>query len=149
MMADWTIWFVFAGVTVALEMFTGTFYLLMIGVGLAAGGLAALAGLAGEQQFVIAAVIGIIATIALRQSRYGRISRRDAARDPNVNLDIGQTLRVDAWSRTGDGKAVARVLYRGAEWDIELEREEEAHPGMFVIKEVRGNRLIVAHVPHH
>jgi membrane protein implicated in regulation of membrane protease activity len=149
MMADWTTWFVFAGVTVALEMFTGTFYLLMIGVGLAAGGLAAVAGLAGEQQFVIAAVIGIMATIALRQSRYGRISRRDAARDPNVNLDIGQTLRVAAWSRTGDGKAVARVLYRGAEWDVELEREAEAHPGTFVIREVRGNRLIVAHIPHH
>lgn len=149
MMWDWTIWFVFAGVTVALEMFTGTFYLLMIGVGLAAGGLAAVAGLAGERQFVIAAVTGIIATVALRQSRYGRISRRDAARDPNVNLDIGQTLRVDTWSKTGGGKAVARALYRGAEWDIELEREEEAHPGMFVIKEVRGNRLIVAHAPRH
>lgn len=148
-MADWTLWFVLAGVTVALEMFTGTFYLLMIGIGLAAGGVAALTGVPGEGQFAIAAVIGIIATIALRQSRYGRFSRRDAARDPNVNLDIGQLLRIEAWSTAGDDITTSRTMYRGAEWDVELERGAEARAGMFVIREIRGNRLIVANAPHH
>jgi membrane protein implicated in regulation of membrane protease activity len=148
-MADWTTWFVLAGAAVALEMFTGTFYLLMIGIGLAAGGLATLAGMQREGQFAVAAVIGVVATIALRQSRYGRFSRRDAARDPNVNLDIGQTLRINTWSPAGDGVMVARAMYRGAEWDVELEHGAEAHPGMFVIREVRGNRLIVANATHH
>lgn len=143
-MAEWTVWFVLAGVTVALEMFTGTFYLLMIGIGLAAGGLAALGGMPAQEQFAVAAIIGVIATVALRQSRFGRISRANAARDPNVNLDIGQTLKVEAWLTAGDGMAIARVTYRGAEWDVELERGSEALPGMFVIREVRGSRLIVA-----
>lgn len=33
-MDDWMTWFVLAGVLVVLELFTGTFYLLMIAVGL-------------------------------------------------------------------------------------------------------------------
>ncbi|MGH8809870.1 MAG: NfeD family protein, partial [Noviherbaspirillum sp.] len=37
-MADWMIWFSLAGILVISEMFSGTFYLLMIGIGLAAGG---------------------------------------------------------------------------------------------------------------
>lgn len=148
-MADWTIWLVLAGVTVALEMFTGTFYLLMIGIGLAAGGLAALTGIPGQEQFAIAAIVGIVATVVLRQSRYGRIARRDAGRDPNVNLDIGQTLKIDAWSVAGDSMPVSRAMYRGAEWDVELERGADARPGLFVIREVRGNRLIVANAVHH
>jgi hypothetical protein len=43
-MSDWMIWFMFAGVLVILEIATGTFYLLMLGIGLAAAGLAALGG---------------------------------------------------------------------------------------------------------
>jgi hypothetical protein len=41
-----------------------------------------------------------------------------------------------------DGKA--RVMYRGAMWDVELEAGAAAQPGSFIIREVRGNRLIVA-----
>ena len=149
MMADWTIWLVLAGVTVVLEMFTGTFYLLMIGIGLAAGGLAALTGIPGEEQFATAAIVGIIATVALQRSKYGGLSRRNAARDPNVNLDIGQTLRIDTWTAAADGMPVSRAMYRGAEWDVELEHGAQAHPGMFVIREIRSNRLIVANVARH
>lgn len=139
-MADWMIWFSLAGILVISEMFSGTFYLLMIGIGLAAGGLAAWAGADGGMQLAVAALIGIVATTALRRSRWGQFAKIDAARDPNVNLDIGQTLVIDAWDDTGS----ARVMYRGALWDVELDQGAEAQPGMFVIREVRGNRLVVA-----
>ena len=43
-MAESTVWWVLAGSAVALELLTGTFYLLMVAVGCAVGGLAALAG---------------------------------------------------------------------------------------------------------
>lgn len=140
-MADWMAWFVLAGVLVILEMFTGTFYLLMIGLGLAAGGLASLAGMGGEVQLIVAGMVGAIATYGLRRSKWGRFSPRDAARDPNVNLDIGQSLQIDAWH--DDGRT-ARAMYRGALWDVELEHGATARPGSFVIREVRGSRLIVA-----
>lgn len=143
-MAGWIVWFILVGVMVILEMFTGTFYLLMIGIGLAAGGAAALAGLTDSAQMVVAALVGIVSTAALRRSRWGKASRGHAARDPNVNLDIGQTLQVDAWSGTEGGRRTSRSTYRGALWDVELEHGARPEAGIFVIREVRGSCLIVA-----
>ena len=143
-MSDWMVWFGLAAVLVICEMFTGTFYLLMIGIGFAAGGLTALAGSGGSLQFVVAGLVGIVATYGLRRSKWGKMERGDAARDPNVNLDIGQTIMVDAWNG-GDGETrTARAMYRGALWDVQLEIGAQARTGNFVIREVRGSRLIVA-----
>jgi membrane protein implicated in regulation of membrane protease activity len=143
-MADWSYWLAAAGVTVILELFVGTFYLLMIAIGLAAGALASLLGFGEALQLLVAAVVGIGATVALRRSRYGRSQQRvQAERDPNVNLDIGQTVHVPAWQ---DG--AARVMYRGALWDVELDTRPASGaipaPGQYTIREIRGSRLIVA-----
>lgn len=139
-MEHWVIWFGLAGGLVILEMFSGTFYLLMIAIGAAAGGLLALTGAGVAMQLAVAGVVGAAATYALRKSRWGKKSRQSAMRDPNVNLDIGQTLLVHHWG--GDGRT-SRSSYRGALWDIELEHGGIARPGLFVIREVRGSRLIV------
>src|SRR3990167_3601163 len=96
-MANWIMWFVVAGVVVILEIFSGTFYLLMIAAGLAAGGVAALAGAGAPTQYIFAAVAGAAATYALRRSKFGKHQKGDAARDPNANLDIGQTLVINEW----------------------------------------------------
>ncbi len=40
-MIDGYVWFGIAGLLIAVELFTGTFYLLMIALGLGAGGLVA------------------------------------------------------------------------------------------------------------
>lgn len=145
-MAEWMIWGVFAGMLVVLEMFTGTFYLLMIAIGFVAGGLAAAFGMGREVQLVCAGIVGAISTYGLRRSKWGPFARRHVTRDPNVNLDIGQTLTVDAWN--GDGRT-ARAMYRGALWDVELEHGTDTAPGTFVIREVRGNRLIVSKSGNH
>lgn len=143
-MTDWIAWFVLAGILVVLEMFTGTFYLLMIALGFAAGGVAALADASAAAQLVAAAVVGVLATYGLRRSKWGKTARRDVQRDPNVNLDIGQTLVVDDWSGEQGSTRTARVMYRGAMWDVELEAGARARSGTYVIREVRGNRLVVA-----
>lgn len=146
-MADWIMWFIAAGVVVILEMFTGTFYLLMIAVGLAAGGMAAFAGSNEAAQYLIAAIVGSGATYALRQSRLGRGDKVNAACDPNVNLDIGQVLAIKEWKDVEGGAASARVSYRGAMWDVEPAHGVLAKPGVFTICEVRGSRLIVTDEP--
>lgn len=142
-MTTWMLWFAIAGALVIFEMFTGTFYLLMVSIGFAAGGLAALADAAGSTQLAVAAVVGVIATYGLRRSKWGRSAKSNPASDPNVNLDIGQTLVVDAWHGNEGGKRTARAVYRGAQWDVELEEGTPATPGTYVIHEVRGSRLIV------
>ncbi|WP_343731318.1 NfeD family protein [Duganella sp.] len=139
-MADWSYWLAAAGLTVILELFSGTFYLLMIAIGLAAGSAAALLGLGGEVQLLVAAVVGAGATGVLRRSRFGRQQGSvQAERDPNVNLDIGQTVHVPEWRDNA-----ARVMYRGALWDVELAPGGTPAPGQYTIREVRGSRLIVA-----
>jgi membrane protein implicated in regulation of membrane protease activity len=141
-MADWMGWLATAGVLVILELFTGTFYLLMIAVGLAAGAIAALAGAGLPLQAIVAGVVGVLATGLLHRSRFGRGGKAgaaDAARDRNVNLDIGERVTVPAWD---NGRA--RVMYRGALWDVELGQGATARAGDFRIVEVQGSRLVVA-----
>jgi membrane protein implicated in regulation of membrane protease activity len=143
-MTDWIGWLTLAGVVVILELFTGTFYLLMISIGLIAGGLAAFFAAGRELQFIVAAVVGVVAIYALRRSRYGKAHKVDAARDRNVNLDIGETVHIKNWSSNQGEANTARVMYRGAMWDVQLAQGSTPNPGTFVIKEIRGSRLIVA-----
>lgn len=88
-MTDWMSWLVIAGILIIAELFTGTFYLLMIAIGLGAGALAALSGASGPLQTLVAAAVGLLATAILHRSRFGRPARSEATRDRNVNLDIG------------------------------------------------------------
>ncbi|VVE71107.1 NfeD-like family protein 1 [Pandoraea anapnoica] len=137
------LWFGVAGLIVVLELASGTFYLLMVALGVAAGGVAALLRADGPLQWVVAAIVAGMAVWLLRRSRFGRRRIKvDASADPNTNLDIGQRLHVDGWRPDGQ----ARAMYRGAEWDVELMPGEAPDAGWFVIREVRGSRLYVAHV---
>ncbi|MCG2584106.1 NfeD family protein [Massilia sp. TS11] len=136
-MSLWMEWLALAGVLVVLELFSGTFYLLMIALGLACGALLAYLGAGLSWQFLAAGSVASAATLALRRSRLS-LGLPKAANDPNMNMDIGQSVEVPAWQ---DGRA--RVMYRGAMWDVELDGGAQAGPGRFTITEVRGNRLIV------
>ncbi|WP_293777244.1 NfeD family protein [uncultured Oxalicibacterium sp.] len=142
-MSDWVIWFVIAGVLVGLEIAIGTFYLLMIGVGAAVGGVAALLGLNGAAQCMVAAIVAALATFFLRRARFGKKPALDANRDPNVNLDVGQTLEIHEWHVIEGAAPTARARYRGALWDIELAAGGQPVAGVFVIREARGSHLIV------
>jgi membrane protein implicated in regulation of membrane protease activity len=129
-------WFLIAGLLVIVELFIGTFYLLMVAVGIAAGGIAASAGASMPLQAALAAIVGVAATLLLR--RRGKKSRTSPERDPNISLDIGQSITVEEWH---DG--MARVMYRGALWDVELAPGAKPVGGSFTIREIRGSRLIV------
>ncbi|SNS77348.1 Membrane protein implicated in regulation of membrane protease activity [Noviherbaspirillum humi] len=141
-MDAWMVWIIMAGTLILFELFTGTFYLLMIGLAAAAGGIAAFAGLSPNIQFGIAAVVGVMATYALRRSRFGHQRRMEASRNRDVNLDIGQPLTVHQWQVEG-GLHTARAMYRGAMWDVELRHGVAPRDGSFTICEVKGNRLVV------
>jgi len=138
-MSDWTYWLIGAGVLIVAELFIGTFYLLMMAIGLLSGAAVAWLGATGPLQMLVAAAVGIGATMILRRTRYARPGRGKAANDPSINLDIGQRVTVPQWHERR-----ARVMYRGALWDVELRAGLEPEPGDFEIVEVQGNRLIVA-----
>lgn len=141
-MDAWMSWLVVAGVVVIIELFTGTFYLLMISIGLLAGAFAAIGGLGTELQMIAAAIVGALATLALHKSKYGWREAKDASRDPNVNMDIGQRITVQQWQDQGSGKFTARAMYRGAMWDVELQHSA-GYAGVYIIEEIQGSRLMV------
>ena len=135
-------WFVVAFGLLVAELLTGTFYLLVISIALAAAGFAALAGASGPLQFVVAAVIGLGGSIWLRSTRFGK-RLHERGEDRVQNMDLGQSLRVDHWTPA----RTARANYRGAVWDVELAPGEQPTGGEFVIREIQANRLIVAAKP--
>lgn len=135
-------WFVVAFGLLVAELLTGTFYLLVISIALAAAGLAALAGAPFALQLVVAAAIGIGGSIWLRSTRFGK-RLHERGDDRVQNMDIGQSLRVDNWTPA----RTARANYRGAVWDVELAPGEQPASGEFVIREINANRLIVAPKP--
>jgi membrane protein implicated in regulation of membrane protease activity len=138
-MDDSTLWWIAAGVAVAAELVTGTFYLLMLALGLAAGAIAAHLGAPTTVQMVAAAVIGggAVAIWYGVRSKQPRSGPSSANRD--INLDIGSTIHVDAWDNDG----TASVQYRGANWTAQLGPGETPAPGAHRIVEVVGSRLIV------
>jgi membrane protein implicated in regulation of membrane protease activity len=138
-MDSYIVWFVVAFGLLVAELLTGTFYLLVIAVGLAAAGLAALAGASTALQFVVAAAIGLAGSLWLRSTRFGK-RLHERGDDRVQNMDIGQSLYVDNWTAA----RTARANYRGAVWDVELAPGEQPAIGEFVIRDIQANRLIVA-----
>ena len=142
-MSEWIAWLVVAGVLIVMELFSGTFYLLMIAFGLCGGALVAWFGLGLLTQIITAAVVGSVGILLLRRSGVGQQTSVVTSRDPNVNLDIGQSLEVSKWSAAGQGTFSARALHRGAQWDVICISQADPKPGRFVIIEIEGSRLIV------
>ena len=133
-MAIYVYWFLLALILVGLEMATGTFYLLVVAIAMAIGGTAALLGLGFTLQLALAALAGVAGIVLLRRWKGG--SSTDAA---SQSLDTGQPVKVLTWRDDG----TARVFYRGAEWDAELEDDSIPHEGVFYIKAIRGSVLIL------
>ena len=135
-----TFWWVAAGAAVALELATGTFYLLMIAVGLAAAAVAAHLGLSTQLQVAVAALVGSGATAAWHFKRASHPRSAVAAENRDVNLDIGERVQVREWADDGS----ARVNYRGSTWTARLQPGAAAVAGLHTVVAVEGNWLVLA-----
>lgn len=145
-----TIWWVAAGVLVAVELATGTFYLLMLALGASAGALAAHAGMAESTQVTVTAIVGGLCAggwYARRRQVLARaaadpLSQQNA--DPSLSLDLGQTVQVTHWQPDGS----TQVHYRGAAWQARLhtpvaEGGAPPAPGTYRIRATQGNQLLL------
>ena len=149
-MAESSIWWVAAGIAVALELATATFYLLMIAFGMAVGAIAAHLGAGTSLQMVLAAAAGGASVLVLHYSRKSLIKPIRAEANRDVNMDIGGLVQVDAWAADG----TAQVQYRGAAWTVVPQNAALANAGVansrvlgqHRIVEVSGNHLLVEKV---
>ena len=138
-MADWTLWWLLAGAAVAAELLTGTFYLLMFALGLAAGALAAHAGASMTVQLVTAAVVGggAVGVWHLLRRRIPSLGAPGAG--SNLDFDAGETVQVDAWT----AENTTRVRYRGSVWTAVPAGGTPQGTGLHRVRQVDGSRLVV------
>ena len=138
-MAESTLWWLLAGGAVAVELLTGTFYLLMLAIGLAAAAVAAHLGASVPVQLVAAAAIGGGAVVGWHLLRLRRPKELAAAYNRDVNLDIGETVQITRWAPDG----TTQVKYRGAQWTAVPAPGSIPVAGPHRIREVIGSRLVV------
>jgi membrane protein implicated in regulation of membrane protease activity len=138
-MTEPTIWWLLTGGAVAIELLTGTFYLLLLAIGMAAGAVTAHLGGDVVMQLWLAAITSGVAVIAwhfkLRNSR----SKPNVQANHSVNLDIGETVQINAWNPNG----TANVQYRGANWTAIHRPGVSPTPGTHRVAEMVGSRLLV------
>lgn len=143
-----TLWWVLAGVLVAVELATGTFYLLMLALGAVAGALAAHAGLTLSLQITAAAIVGGMSAGGW-YARHRKARAQAAANplgaqnDPDLSLDLGQIVQVIQW----DSDGTTQIQYRGAPWQARLKKPLPApaapETGSYRIVAMQGNQLLL------
>lgn len=138
-MSPAVLWWIATAVLVLAELATGTFYLLMVSLGLAAGALAAHAGLGLTGQLVAAALVGGGAVVAWHLRRRQQPAPPPPGANHDVNLDVGERVSVTAWDAHGH----CHVRYRGADWQARWDGAGAPEPGEHVIRALDGNVLLL------
>ncbi len=140
-MEQWLAWVIVGFVLVIAELVTGTFYLLVIGLGAFVGALVAWLGGNELVQAVLGGAVAIAGAVFVRG--WHRRNRPDEDGGTNF-LDRGQPVVLEGW--TNEAARIARVKYRGASWDARLaDAVDHPAPGATLyIEGHEGNTLVVA-----
>jgi membrane protein implicated in regulation of membrane protease activity len=135
----WLVWIV-AGFALAIaELLSGTFYLLVIGVGAFTG---ALVAWMGGNMLVQAALGGAVAIGGAFAVHHWHARQKSGDAQSNF-LDRGQPVVLEGWAN--ESANLARVKYRGSSWDARLAQGGHPSPGTTLyIEGQEGSTLVVA-----
>ncbi len=141
-MEPYLAWIIAGFALVIIELLTGTFYLLVIGMGAFAGAAVAWAGGGYLAQAVGACAVALAGTWLVK--RWHNAHRRGDLKD-NF-LDLGQPVVLESWVDAASG--MARVTYRGTTWDARVAGGTRPEPGAtLVINGQDGSTLLVGAAP--
>lgn len=136
-MENYLVWLLAGFVLVIAELVTGTFYLLILGIAAFIGAAAAWSGLGLWLQVLIAAAGAMAGMVWLHRQR--KVNSRHSMK----SLDVGQVVTLDSWVSQEQG--AARVKYRDALWDAQVEGERAFASGQILfIHDIAGSTLKVA-----
>jgi membrane protein implicated in regulation of membrane protease activity len=142
-MEMWVLWVIVGLVLVIAELVTGTFYLLVLGVGAFA---AALVHWAGGNALIQALAGGGVAIGGALVVHHWHESRNKADEGRANFLDRGQPVVLEGWANEAAG--LARVKYRGASWDARVAASTKPVPGATLyIDSQEGQTLVVIESP--
>jgi membrane protein implicated in regulation of membrane protease activity len=132
-----TLWAVTGLALVIVELLTGTFYLLVLGIAAFGAALAAWLGYDFSVQCTVAAIVSAIGCYAVHLYRVKNRAQQMAP------IDAGMPANFESWLDAG--ARIARVRYRGASWEARVEGGEAVEPGatLYVLA-ADGNTLRVA-----
>lgn len=129
---------------VVVELMTGTFYLLILGIAAMIGALIAYVG----QPFWVQALIAAVAAIAggVLVNRYHRAANASSPKD--ISNDIGEKVTIESW--VSEPQRLARVRYRGTIWDAEVAGSDPIAPdALLYVVATEGSRLKVSSAHPH
>lgn len=130
-------WLIAGFILIIIELVTGTFYLLVLGLGALAATGVAYAGGAFAWQALAATAVAVAGVIWIHLYRKTSVSKR------MKGLDVGQPAAFESWVNKNVGHA--RVKYRDALWDAQVAGETAGDPGeILYITSVDGNTLKVS-----
>jgi membrane protein implicated in regulation of membrane protease activity len=140
----WLIWAIAGFVLIIAELLTGTFYLLVIGLGAFAG--AVVAWLGGNELWQALAGCAVALGGAFGVHHWHVANRGNDPKGSNF-LDRGQPVVLEGW--VNESAHIARVKYRGTVWDARLTRPgDRPAPGttLYILAQ-DGNLLVVDTAP--
>jgi len=131
------IWSILGLTLVIVELLTGTFYLLMLGIAAFGAALAAWLGQGFPVQVIVAAVISALGCYGVHMYRTRNSTRQ------MTPVDSGQPARFEGW--IDEGARLARVAYRGASWDARVAGDAAVDAGaLLYVVTANGNTLEVS-----
>jgi membrane protein implicated in regulation of membrane protease activity len=136
------IWLIAAFSLVIIELVTGTFYLLVLGLAGFAGAAVAAAGLSFGWQAVTSALVALAGVVYVHHWR--KKSSAESKSAP-FSVDAGQPAVFESWVKRESRHA--RVRYRDTSWDAVIEGDTlaDAQPGeVFYVVSANGNTLKIS-----
>jgi membrane protein implicated in regulation of membrane protease activity len=130
------VWLLLGLGLIAVEMMSGTFYLLILGAAALIGALAGYLGAPFAVQAVLAAIAAITGVLVLRR----RKNAGPAVPARDNQMDIGQTAVIESW--LSQPQRLARARYRNTTWDAEVLGDDRVEIGaVLYVAATDGNRL--------
>jgi membrane protein implicated in regulation of membrane protease activity len=130
------LWAILGLALVIVELLSGTFYLLVLGIAAFGAALAAWLGQPFGVQAIVAAAIAALGCYGVHMYRAKNTTRQ------MTPVDAGQPASFENW--VDEGARLARVRYRGALWDALVDGDAAVDAGaMLYVVKANGNTLKV------
>lgn len=141
-MQDYLIWAIAGFILIIIELITGTFYLLVLGIAALVGALVAFLGGNFWTQALLGGSAALLGTYFVHQwwARHPRTAKG------SNDLDRGQTVVLESWVNEAGG--FARVRYRGSSWDAQVTGTAQLNDVLYIHGQESGLLRVSAERPH-